>query len=85
MPDDKKSKEIREILYKTKHAAKFLNGVILIGFIFSGYIFNVLGFADYDNLLEKPGKIGIDLLLFSIGLHIKPSKIFNFGYKRFKF
>ena len=59
---------------------KILSMPVLIGFIFSGYVFNVLGFADYDNLLEKPGKIGIDLLLFSIGLHIKPSKIFNFGY-----
>ena len=59
---------------------KILSIPVLIGFIFSGHVFNVLGFADYDNLLEKPGKIGIDLLLFSIGLHIKPSKIFNFGY-----
>ena len=59
---------------------KTLSMPVLVGFIFSGYVFNLLGFADYNNILEKPGNIGIDLLLFSIGLHIKPAKLFNFGY-----
>ncbi len=52
----------------------------LIGFILSGYIFSLLNYADYNNILEIPSKIGIDLLLFSIGLHINPLKVFNLGY-----
>ena len=59
---------------------KILTIPVLIGFILSGYIYNLLDYADYNNVLEIPSKIGIDLLLFSIGLHINPLKVFNLGY-----
>ena len=59
---------------------KILTIPVLIGFILAGYIFNLLDYSDYNNILEMPSKIGIDLLLFSIGLHINPTKILNLGY-----
>ena len=62
------------------HFCKILTIPVLIGFILSGYIFSFLDYADYNNTLEIPSKIGIDLLLFSIGLHINPRRIFNLGY-----
>ena len=62
------------------HFCKILTIPVLIGFILSGYIFSLLDYVDYNNILEIPSKIGIDLLLFSIGLHINPLKVFNLGY-----
>ena len=62
------------------HFCKILTIPVLIGFILSGYIFSFLDYADYNNILEIPSKIGIDLLLFSIGLHINPLRVFNLGY-----
>ena len=62
------------------HFCKILSIPVLIGFILSGYIFSFLDYIDYNNILEIPSKIGIDLLLFSIGLHINPLKVFNLGY-----
>ena len=62
------------------HFCKILTIPVLIGFILSGYIFNLLDYVDYNNILEIPSKIGIDLLLFSIGLHINQLKVFNLGY-----
>ena len=59
---------------------KILTIPVLIGFILSGYIFSLFNYADYNNILEIPSKIGIDLLLFSIGLHVTPLKVFNLGY-----
>ena len=62
------------------HFCKILTIPVLIGFILSGYIFSLLDYVDYNNILEIPSKIGIDLLLFSIGLHINPLRVFNLGY-----
>ncbi len=49
----------------------------LAGFIFSGYMFAVLGMSDNIGLLELPAEIGVELLLFSIGLKIRPSAFLN--------
>ena len=49
------------------HFCKILTIPVLIGFILSGYIFSLLDYVDYNNILEIPSKIGIDLLLFSNG------------------
>ncbi len=50
---------------------------ILIGFIFSGYIFNIFNFEDTNEILALPAELGVELLLFSIGLKIKPSYFLN--------
>ena len=48
----------------------------IVGFIASGYLFSL-----YDgsgrSLLDIPSEIGVELLLFSIGLKIKPSSLLN--------
>ena len=49
----------------------------LVGFILSGYIFTMLGISDDIGLLSMPAEIGVELLLFSIGLKIKPSAFLN--------
>tara|TARA_B100001248_G_scaffold249367_1_gene222508 strand:- start:652 stop:2202 length:1551 start_codon:yes stop_codon:yes gene_type:complete len=49
----------------------------LVGFILSGYIFTLLGMSDDIGLLSMPAEIGVELLLFSIGLKIKPSAFLN--------
>ena len=49
----------------------------LVGFILSGYIFTMLGMSDDIGLLSMPAEIGVELLLFSIGLKIKPSAFLN--------
>ncbi len=51
---------------------------VIVGFIAAGYFFNLTGFTDKDEILALPSEIGIELLLFSIGLKIKPSSFFNF-------
>ena len=52
----------------------------LVGFILAGYLFSLTGFADYDNLLALPSKIGVELLLFSIGLKVKPTAFLNASF-----
>ena len=57
---------------------RFLSLPILVGFIFSGYLFNYFDIGDSNNLLSLPAELGVELLLFSIGLKIKPSFFLNF-------
>ncbi len=59
---------------------KILSLPILIGFIFSGFLFKYFNFADVNGLLNFPSKIGVELLLFSIGLKVKPSAFLNFTF-----
>ena len=49
----------------------------LVGFILSGYFFTIIGMSDDIGLLELPAEIGVELLLFSIGLKIRPSAFLN--------
>ena len=50
---------------------------VIVGFIASGYLFSIVDFADEQGLLEIPSEVGIELLLFSIGLKIRPSYFLN--------
>ena len=59
------------------HICKFLSIPVIIGFIFSGYLFQSFGLGDQQNLLSVPAELGVELLLFSIGLKIKPSSLLN--------
>ena len=59
---------------------KILSLPILIGFIFAGFLFKYFNFADVNDLLDFPSKIGVELLLFSIGLKVKPSAFLNFTF-----
>ena len=43
----------------------------LVGFILSGYLFTIIGMSDDIGLLELPAEIGVELLIFSIGLKNK--------------
>ena len=49
----------------------------MIGFIFSGYVFTMFGFGDNEEILNLPAELGVELLLFSIGLKIKPASLLN--------
>lgn len=49
----------------------------LVGFILSGYLFTIVGMSDDIGLLQLPAEIGVELLLFSIGLKIRPSAFLN--------
>ena len=59
---------------------KLLSLPVLIGFIFSGFLFKHFNFSDVNGLLEFPSKIGVELLLFSIGLKVKPSAFLNLTF-----
>ena len=48
----------------------------IVGFIASGYVFSLYDGSE-KALLEIPSEIGVELLLFSIGLKIKPSSLLN--------
>ena len=50
---------------------------VIVGFIAAGYLFNIVDFADEQGVLEIPSEVGIELLLFSIGLKIRPSYFLN--------
>ena len=56
---------------------RLLSLPILVGFIFSGYLFSIFNFEDTNKLLNLPAELGVELLLFSIGLKIKPSYFLN--------
>ena len=56
---------------------KYLSLPPLVGFILAGYIFSVFGYHDTNSYLSIPSEIGVELLLFSIGLKIKPSAFLN--------
>ena len=59
---------------------KVLSLPILIGFITSGYFFSYISFSDNDEILSIPSKIGVELLLFSIGLKVKPSSFLSLSF-----
>ena len=48
----------------------------IVGFILSGYLFSLYD-GSGQSLLDLPSEIGVELLLFSIGLKIKPSSLLN--------
>ena len=56
---------------------RLLSLPILVGFIFSGYIFSTFNLEDSNEILSLPAELGVELLLFSIGLKIKPSYFLN--------
>ena len=56
---------------------KILSIPVVIGFIFSGYFFKEFGLGDHGNILDVPAELGVELLLFSIGLKIKPASLLN--------
>ncbi len=59
---------------------KILSLPILIGFITSGLFFSYINFSDTDNILTIPSKIGVELLLFSIGLKVKPKSFLSLSF-----
>ena len=59
------------------HLCKILSVPVIIGFIFAGYLFQSFGLGDQQNVLDIPAELGVELLLFSIGLKIKPSSLLN--------
>ena len=48
----------------------------IVGFILYGYLFSLYD-GSGQSLLDIPSEIGVELLLFSIGLKIKPSSLLN--------
>ena len=56
---------------------KHISLPVVLGFIAAGYCFGVTSFADKEGILTIPSEIGVELLLFSLGLKIKPSSFLN--------
>lgn len=56
---------------------RWLSIPVIIGFIGAGYFFTQIDLNDSQNILAIPAEIGVELLLFSIGLKIKPSDLLN--------
>ena len=56
---------------------RLLSLPISIGFIATGYFFVKVGLHDKSDILEIPSELGIALLLFSLGLKLKPSYFLN--------
>ncbi len=59
------------------YISKILSLPIVVGFIFSGFFFSLLDYSDINGILDLPSKIGVELLLFSIGLKVKPSSFLS--------
>ena len=59
---------------------KVLSLPILIGFISSGFFFSYINLSDTNNILTIPSKIGVELLLFSIGLKVKPKSFLSLSF-----
>ncbi len=59
------------------HLCKFFSVPVIVGFIGAGYLFRTIGLEDDQNILAVPAELGVELLLFSIGLKIKPSSLLN--------
>ena len=62
---------------------RLLSLPIIVGFIFSGYLFSIFNFEETNKLLDLPAELGVELLLFSIGLKIKPSYFLNLYFFSF--
>ncbi len=56
---------------------RLLSLPVVVGFIAAGYCFGITSFSDTDGILAIPSEIGVELLLFSLGLKIKPSSFLN--------
>ena len=56
---------------------RLLSLPISIGFIAAGYFFVKVDLHDKSDILEIPSELGIALLLFSLGLKLKPSYFLN--------
>ncbi len=61
---------------------KILSLPTLVGFILAGYFFSLAGYSDYNDILNLPSKIGVELLLFSIGLKVRPSAFLNTSFMK---
>ena len=59
---------------------KVLSLPILIGFITSGFFFSYINLSDTNNMLSVPSKIGVELLLFSIGLKVNPKSFLSLSF-----
>ena len=59
------------------YAFKILSLPTSAGFIIAGYILTLFNFSDEVDYLTVPAEIGVGLLLFSLGLKIKPSYFYN--------
>ena len=57
---------------------RLLSLPISIGFIATGYFFVKVDLHDKSDILEIPSELGIALLLFSLGLKLKPSYFLSF-------
>ncbi|MDH3687927.1 MAG: cation:proton antiporter [Gammaproteobacteria bacterium] len=55
-------------------AVKFIGLPPLVGFLFAGFLLNVLG-AEAGEFLRATADLGITLLLFTIGLKLKPQSL----------
>ena len=59
------------------YAFKLLSLPTSAGFIVAGYVLALLNFSQNTEYLTLPAEIGVGLLLFSIGLKVKPSYFYN--------
>lgn len=59
-------------------SARWLTLPPLVGFLVAGALFNAAGLGDPGEILDVPAKIGIELLLFAVGLKMNPKTLFRF-------
>ena len=50
----------------------------LVGYLTAGALFTANGLGDVEHWLDVPAEIGVELLLFAIGLKMNPKSIFRF-------
>ncbi|MDC6471176.1 cation:proton antiporter, partial [Litorivicinus sp.] len=50
----------------------------LVGYLTAGALFAANGLGDSQHWLEIPSEIGVELLLFAVGLKMNPRSIFRF-------
>ena len=59
------------------YICKSISVPIIVGYILAGFLLKSLGLDTGSEILSIPAEIGVELLLFSIGLKIRPQALLN--------
>ena len=65
------------VAFLTGYICKSISVPVIVGYIFAGFFLKSVGLNTGSEILSIPAEIGVELLLFSIGLKIRPRFLLN--------
>ena len=65
------------VAFLAGYICKSISVPIIVGYILAGFLLKSLGLDTGSEILSIPAEIGVELLLFSIGLKIRPQALLN--------